>query len=118
MKPVVEEEFETGTVIANELTVCKPVLEHYEMYDKIPVSLPMKLRYFTIPGKEIYIHMKTSLIDNNKTRLLREVMWKKRLPGTVMIPLMALMVYALAASGSYYPPTNISGKMKKACNRG
>ncbi len=118
MKPVIQEEFETGIVIANELGACKPVLEHYGMYDKIPVSLPMKLRYFMIPGKEVYLHMKTGLIDNNKTRLLREVMWKKRLPGTVMIPLTALMAYGLAASASYYPPTDISGKMKKACNRG
>ena len=61
--------------------------------------------------------MKTCLIDNNKTRLLREVMWKKRLPGTVMIPLVALMAYGLAASGSYYPPTDISGKIKKALHR-
>lgn len=74
MKPAVQGEFKTSTIVVNELAMCKPIMEHYGMYDKIPVSIPMKLQHFTIPGKEMYVHMKMGLIDNNKTRLLQKVL--------------------------------------------
>ena len=77
----------------------------------------MKIKYYEIPGSPVYYHLNTGLVDNNKERLLRQALWRKRLSGTLAIPFAAFVAYGVAVSTSYYAPTDILGKIRKACRR-
>lgn len=114
VKPTHIEEFFESTTFANQLEDAKAVLEHYNLYQHIPVTLPLQMDRYAISGKQVYLHQNTALIDNNRQRLLSEVMWKKRLPGTLAIPVLASMwlgISWLMYSGYGNPPTNIWGKL-------
>lgn len=114
VKPTRFEEFFESTTFANQLGEVKPMLEHFDLYQHIPVTLPMQINRFQIPGKQVYLHLNTGLLDNNKQRLLSEIIWKKRVPGSVTLPVCATLCLAISWliwSGYGEPPTDIWGKL-------
>lgn len=114
VNPTNSSDFFEQTTFANQLEDVKPVLEHYGLYRHIPVTLPMQIDNYAIPGKQVYLHLNTGLVDNNKQRLLSTVVWKKRIPGTLAIPVLATVCLGISwsmYSGYGQPPTDIYGKL-------
>jgi hypothetical protein len=81
--------------------------------DKFAVNLPLKIKYYNYKNG-FYIH-KLGLVASNKDKLVREILWRKRLPLTMTIPTLAGLGliccwthYALQYDSiyikKYYPP--------------
>ena len=94
--------------------------------DRFAVNLPLKIKYYNYKNG-FYIH-KLGLIASNKDKLVNEILWRKRLPLTVTIPIIAgtcltmcWIYYAFDGTypyykSQYYPPFHykrIVGYFKK-----
>jgi hypothetical protein len=81
--------------------------------DRFAVTLPLKIDYYNYKNG-FYIH-KNGLVASNKEKLVKEILWRKRLPLTLTIPVIAgtcltmcWVYYAISSeryySAPYYPP--------------
>ena len=75
--------------------------------DRFAVNLPLKVKYYNYKNG-FYIH-KIGDIASNKDKLVKEVLWRRRMPLTITIPtiagvglLMCWGYYTLDSVGSYY----------------
>lgn len=80
--------------------------------DRFAVNLPLKINYYNYKNG-FYIH-KFGLVASDKNKLVKEVLWRKRLPLTVTVPVFAgtcltlcWLHYAFVRNynfSHYYPP--------------
>jgi len=104
-----------------DLAAVIPVAEH----NRFPMSFPLQLKQLTLPSGPLYFHRETGLVGFTKKELLKDVLVKTRFFGTVGIPSMALLMFALpwgfhkinkATFPDFYkaasPPTNIIAKIR------
>jgi hypothetical protein len=73
--------------------------------DRFAVNLPLKIKYYNYKNG-FYIH-KIGYVASNKDKLVKEVLWRKRLPLTVTIP--SIAVVCLTGCWFYYAPKNDYG---------
>lgn len=66
--------------------ICKNV----GMYEKIPITIPMRLDYYKVPGPVYNLY---HYFDTDPTRLLRTTLFKYRWPFTLTVPAVALTAY-------------------------
>ena len=90
-----EKEFYVDTHYANNYEDIRPLLESYNMTNKIPVVLPMRIDIYKIPGPTVYFDKHIEYLDNNRARLLRTKMICQRLPLTAIVPLIALGAFGI-----------------------
>lgn len=76
--------------------------------DKFAINLPLHINYYHYKDG-IYLH-KIGLVGSNKDKLVQAVLWQKRLPFTMTIPIIAgaglvccWTYYAIQSDYSYYP---------------
>ena len=117
---VEEDKYQTGRSYANRYEELLPVIESMNLTSRIPITFPMKLVHYTVPGPEIYIHKPTLIVGKERRAVLNGVLFNKRLPGTLTIPGLAILIvgtawtlHTLTGGDSYYhaPPTDIWGKI-------
>lgn len=114
-----KQKFPIDTNYANHYENLVPLLESYNLKNKIPISIPMRIDSYKVPGPTIYFDAQTCLLDNNRSALLREKMFQKRLPLTILVPSVALTAFLflhfIKADSSHWcfvqPPTDILGKL-------
>ncbi len=87
--PYDDEPFYTNTTYLNSYEEALQLLRTYNYEKKVPIQIPMKVRHTFIPGPKIYLDKHTGYMDNNRIQLIKDIMWKRRLPGTFTIPLVA-----------------------------
>jgi hypothetical protein len=75
--------------------------------DRFAINLPLEVKYYNYKNG-FYIH-KLGYIASNKDRLVKDVLWRKRMPLTMTIPTIAgtglfccWFYYALDSAGNYY----------------
>lgn len=95
----------------NTQEVFKKTFKYYNIpTDRFAVNLPLKIDYYNYKNG-LYIH-KLGLVASDKDKLVREILWRKRLPLTVTVPIIAgtclslsWFYYTLESDWSnYYPP--------------
>ena len=67
-------------------------LSVYKCENKIPVHIPIRIQHTFIPVPKIYLDKVTGLIANDRSKLIKHIMWMERLPGTITVPLVASIV--------------------------
>lgn len=87
--PLNDKQFYKDTTYLNSHAEALQLLKTYKCENKVPILLPIKVHHTFIPGPHLYLDKHTGLMANNRTQLIRDIMWKRRLPGTITIPLMA-----------------------------
>ena len=103
----------TKTSHINTQEAFKKTFKHYNIpTDRFAVNLPLKIDYYNYKNG-FYIH-NLGLIASDKEKLVKEILWRKRLPLTVTVPIIATtcitacwFYYALESGYSwshYYPP--------------
>jgi hypothetical protein len=92
----------------------KKTFKYYNIpTDRFAVNLPLKIDYYNYKNG-LYIH-KLGLVASDKEKLVKEILWQKRLPLTVTIPSITMLCvaahwfyYAISThsiySEPYYPP--------------
>jgi hypothetical protein len=80
--------------------------------DRFAINLPLKIDYYNYKNG-FYIH-KFGLVASSKDKLVKEILWRKRLPLTMTVPIIAgtcltmcWLHYALVRNynfSNYYPP--------------
>lgn len=89
----VNDAYYKNTRYANNMREIGAIIDKYKLQHYFPVTLPMKMNNYAIPGKAtIFLHKRTGLFHTEQGRLLNAIMWRKRLPGTVFIPLFATAI--------------------------
>lgn len=90
--PLNDKPFYKGTTYLNSHAEALQLLRTYKCENKVPIQIPMKVRHTIIPGPRLYLDKHTGLIANNRNKLLKDIMWTRRLPGTITIPLVASLI--------------------------
>lgn len=114
----------TTTYISKEadLAAVVPAAEH----NRFPLSFPIQMRHYSLPGGPIFFHRDTGLAGLAKKELLQHALFQTRFFGTVGIPSAALLMFIIPW-GFYKmeksmfpitfkyksPPTNIIAKIQQ-----
>jgi hypothetical protein len=118
----------TKTSHINTQAAFEKTFKYYNIpTDRFAVNLPLMVKYHNYKYG-LYIH-KLGLIASSKDKLVSEVLWRKRLPLTMTVPIIATtcltmcwFYYVLDTAGSYYykpqyyppfHPQRIKGYFKK-----
>jgi hypothetical protein len=103
-----------ATYYINTYDELNNILEHYNINKKsLSITLPLMVDTYKYP-KGLFIHP-LGYISNNKQSLVKNILWRKRLPGTIRITALAAtgllccwIYYALDRPlhypQKYYPP--------------
>jgi hypothetical protein len=79
----------THTSHINDYNTYKEVSKTYNFQpDNISINFPLVAHYYKY-NNGIYIHNKMRFISSNKQKLVKSILWEKRLPLTLTIPTIA-----------------------------
>lgn len=110
-----------GENITHEPSLYK-IFDEYEIRGKFPIVFPMRIDYYKIKAPQIYHHPPTGYLHSVRNALVKDTLFRKRLPGTIGIPLFAIGIWGTVTvlhalydtSNQYYydrPLTDIMGKI-------
>lgn len=108
-----EADIKLGKTKSSHINTQEAFIKTFKYYniptDRFAINLPLKIDYYNYKNG-FYIH-KIGLVASDKEKLVREILWRKRLPLTVTIPIIATtcltmcwVYYALDVTYPYYKP--------------